>query len=291
VFTEGATFNHLKAAYELVTRRPVSNGTIGNTLKRMKKKKIIIEKHPGVYINNVKDFNVLLSRIDLSRVRVQAYKVKKGKRVTQEASSEDVKIDFTRLPKTIRRLWEKAQEIASEYGALAALYFLTYSLLGVRQTGYLLYWYNMWFIYYEKKTMFCHHFYSWLLHEMLTRLGLEEGVMYRHNQQYEEAKHIAQQYIREYYGSHPNARRLHYQLKELGYLSYEDDVYTLKIYHYRDGSIGIEIYDDRGEELLHRDGVREDEIVVNVEVKSVLPFEHVDKENEETYFSRPSGLY
>lgn len=48
VFTEGAIFNHLKVAYELVTQRRVSNGTIGNILKRMKKNRIIIEKTLGI---------------------------------------------------------------------------------------------------------------------------------------------------------------------------------------------------------------------------------------------------
>ena len=80
-------------------------------------------------------------------------------------------------------------------------------------------------------------------------------------------------------------------LKQLGYIEYDNDIYTLKIYHYRDGTLGLEIYDDKGQELLHSDSVKESETPVKVEVKTAFPFEHVDEENEETYFSRPSGLY
>lgn len=55
-----------------------------------------------------------------------------------------------------------------------------------------------------------------------------------------------QEYIREYYDSHPVARRLHYYLKKEGYLQYDNEIYTLKIYHYANGEIGLETYDNRG---------------------------------------------
>lgn len=70
VFPNGATFTQLKQAYQLVAGRKVSNGTVGNTLKRMLEKKIIAEKQPGLYVANVKDFDMVLSRIDIARVRV-----------------------------------------------------------------------------------------------------------------------------------------------------------------------------------------------------------------------------
>jgi len=58
------------------------------------------------------------------------------------------------------------------------------------------------------------------------------------------------------------------------------------------GKIGLEIYDDRGEELLlHQDGIRAGALVVDVEIRSAYSFEHVYKPDEETYFHRPAGLY
>lgn len=115
--------------------------------------------------------------------------------------------------------------------------------------------------------------------------------MYSYTQQHEEAKNIAQQYVREYYHSYPNARRLHYQLKELRYLWYDEDVYTLKICRYPNNSIGLEVYNDRGEELLHSDCIENNTIPKRIETKTAFPFEHVDEKNEKVYFSRPSGLY
>ncbi|OWJ54735.1 hypothetical protein Pdsh_03125 [Pyrodictium delaneyi] len=293
VFKDGATFTQIKNAYEIIVGETVSNGTIGNILGRMRRKRIIIEKHPGVYTSNVKDFNVLLSRIDSSRVRIQANRVRKSKRVPQKMHGENARVDFSRLPKTVRRVWEKAQEIAREHSTLAALYFLIYTLLGVRQTGHLLYWFNAWFIYCEQKTGFCHHFYSELLNEMLRKLGLRQGIQhnYFNKQEHMEAQRIAQEFIKRYYVSHPNARRLHYILKELGYIEYDNEVYTLKIFHYPDNTIGLEIYDDKGEELLHSDSIRRDLTPSRVEIKPAFPFEHVDEQNENTYFIRPAGLY
>ena len=297
VFTEDATFSQLKASYELVVQKRVSNGTIGSILERMKKKKIVIEKQPGLYVTNIKDFSILLSRIDLSRVRPQANmkkeSLKKTSETTSEDANEDVKEKITKLPKPIECAWEHTQEIANEHGALAALYFLLHSLLGAEATGYLLYWLNTWFIVCRSKTSFYYHFYSSLLHEMLRRLGLREGIQYNYFREWEHlnAQRIAQEYIREYYMSHPNARRLHYMLKERGYLWYDGDIYTLKIYHYDDGKIGLEIYDDRGEELLHSDSVREHLTPSKTEIKTAFPFEHIDEQNEDTYFTRPAGLY
>ena len=44
------------------------------------------------------------------------------------------------LPTPISKAYIRAQEIAEKHGPLAGLYFLLYSLFGVRQTGYLLLW-------------------------------------------------------------------------------------------------------------------------------------------------------
>ena len=293
IFRNGATFTQIKHVYEVVVKAPVSNGTIGSILRRMLKKRIIFEKYPGLYIANVKDFNVLLSRIDSSRVRLQAHTKRRNTQRTSETLNEDIKVDFTKLPKPIERVWKRAQEIADEYGALAALYFLLHSLLGAEATGYLLYWLDTWFIVCRSKTGFCFHFYSILLHEMLRRLGLREGILYNYFRKWQhlEAQKIAQEYIRRYYISHPSARRLHYMLKKLKYIRYDNDIYTLKIYHYEDGSMGLEIYDERGEELLHQDSIKNNIAVTSVETKTAFPFEHIDKKSENTYFYRPAGLY
>jgi len=292
IFTEGAAFGQLKSAYELIVGRRVSNGTMGNIPERMLKKGIIAEKYPGIYVSNVKDLDTLFSRIDLSRVRSQAYAERRNAESSQRASATDEGTDFAELPKPVERAWLRAQEIAKQHGALTALYFLLHSFLGAEATGQLLHWSNTWFVVCRSKTGFCYHFYSPLLHEMLKSLGLEEGLQYNYFSVWEqaEAQRTAQRYIKMYYQSHPNARRLHYILKEEGYIWYDDNVYTLKIYYYRDGSAGLEVYNDSGEKLIQRDSTK-NEKPLQIATKTAFPFEHIDEENEETYFYRPAGLY
>jgi len=291
IFTEGATFGQLKSAYESIVGRKVSNGTMGNILERMLKKRIIAEKYPGVYVSNVKDIDTLFSRIDVSRVRPQAYSGRNAENSRRSPATNEG-MDFAKLPKPVERTWLRAQEIAQKHGALTALYFLLRSFLGAEATGQLLYWSNTWFVVCRSKTGFCYHFYSPLLHEMLKSLGLVEGLQYNYFRVLEqaEAQRTAQKYIRMYYQSHPNARRLHYMLKEEGYIWYDDNVYTLKIYYYRDGSAGLEVYNDSGEKLIYRDSIK-DEKPLQIATKTAFPFEHIDEENEETYFYRPAGLY
>jgi len=170
---------------------------------------------PGLYISNIKDFDVLLSRIDVSRVRVQAYEARRSRHKPRMALNKGTEVNLIKLPAPIKRAWKRAQEITYQHGALVALSSI-YSLLGVRQTTYLLYWFSTWFIYCEQKTGFCHYLYLILLHEMLQRLGLREGLRYNYfsKRGHEEARRIAQRYIRKYYHSHPSARRLHYMLKK-----------------------------------------------------------------------------
>jgi len=182
--------------------------------------------------------------------------------------------------------------MAAKHGAPAGLYFLAYTLLGIRQTGHLLLWYNGWFIVLEPKTGYAHHFYSWLLHWMLQQLGLVEGVYYRPNdREHMEAQRIAQKCIREIYGSHQATRRLHYMLWEEKLVwSNEDEVYTVKIHHYADGEVGVQVLDKSGREELYSNGVRK-EPPPRVNTYTALPHRHVDPRREETYHHRPTGIY
>jgi hypothetical protein len=166
------------------------------------------------------------------------------------------------------------------------MYFLIYTLVGVRQTGFLLLWiYNL-FVYCEQKTGFCHYFISQLLSEYFKMLGVQQGVLYSQSREHERARRIAQKYIKKYYRSFRAARRLHYLLKEKGYIDYEDqDVYTLEILYYQDGGVGVRIWDAQKKEVIEKMGVRE-ESPVRAEYRSAFPEEHIYEPNEETYFHR-----
>jgi hypothetical protein len=293
LYSKGARFSTVKTLYELLTGRRVSKGTVGNTLKTMVLKGLL-EKKGGLYKPLDLDPKVLLSRIDLKRVRYpwQVLRARAAEEQGKEQGSlERYWFSLSELPQPIRRAYIHAKRIAENHGPLAALYFMIYSLLGVRQTGHLLLWLNGWFIVLEPKTGFCHHFYSWLLHWMLEQLGLREGIYYRpENQQHLEAQKTAQHYIREVYGSHQAARRLHYMLWEQGYVWSDNEIYTVKVYHYPlTHDIGLQILDKTGREELYSENIRNEP--ARVEVLTALPYRHIDGRSEETYHYRPSGLY
>ncbi len=292
LYSEGAGFSRIRALYMLLTGRRVSKGTVGNTLKTMTEKGLL-EKNDRLYNALDLDVETVLSRVDSRRVRypwqVLKTKPKEEQRVKENLSNK-YQFRLYELPKPIRNTYQHARKIAEKHGTLASLYFLAYSLLGARQTGYLLLWINGWFIILEPKTGFAHHFYSWLLHWMLRKLGLQEGVYYKpNNQQHMEAQKTAQKYIRAIYRSHQTARRLHYMLWEQGYIWSDNEVYTLKIYNYSNGETGLQILDIKGNEVLYEGGVKTEE--ATKETYTALPSRHVDKRNEETYHHRPGNIF
>ncbi len=293
LYPQGASFSAVKGLYELITGRVVSGGTVGNTLRVMVCKGLL-EKVDGLYKALDLDRATLLSRVDIKRVRFpwQVLKTGAGEAESREVNlSETCGFEISRLPQPIRSAYLHAVEIAKSYGPLPALYFVAHSLLGVRQTGHLLLWLNGWFVVLEPKTGFAHHFYSWLLHWMLLQLGLQEGIYYRpHDPLHQEAREIAQQYIRKIYRSHQSARRLHYMLWERGYVwSEEDEVYTVRVYHYFSGEVGVQILDKAGREELYSENLREEP--AQVETYTALPYRHINERSEETYHYRPGGLY
>jgi len=293
LYQHGVSFSAIKTLYELLTSRRTSKGTVGNTLKTMVSKGLL-EKRDGLYIAVNMSRNILLSRVDLTRVRFP-WQVLRQK----ESAVEDIKhigwgeqqFDLRQLPQPIQKAYMYAERLAEEHNPLTALYFLLCSLLGVRQTGHLLLWLSGWFIVLEPKTGFAHHFYSWLLHWMLLQLDLQEGIYYRpQDPMHQEAREVAQQYIRKIYGSHQSARRLHYMLWERGYVwSEEDEVYTVRIYHYFNGEVGMQILDKAGREELYSENLKSEPAWV--ETYTALPCRHINERSGKAYHYRPGGLY
>ncbi len=292
LYPEGAPFAALRSLYELLTGRRVSKGTVGNTLRTMLQKGLL-DKTGSIYKALDLDFEVVLTRVDVKRVRYpwQVLRNRGRQRESRDSMLKRYKFGLTELPQPVRRAYTLAKRIAERHGPLAALYFLLHSLMGVRQTGHLLLWFNGWFIVLEPKTGFAHHFYSWLLHWILQQLGLREGVYYKPNdKEHSEARRIAQKFIRKIYGSHQVARRLHYMLWERNLAWSDEEVYTVKVYHYLDDNdVGIRIQNKAGREELYSENLRDGP--ARTEVYTALPIRHVDKRNEETYFHRPAGIY
>jgi len=294
LYPRGAAFSTVKTLYELLTGRRISKGTVGNTLKTMLRKGLL-ERKEGIYEALDLDPETVMSRVDLKRVRYPWQVLKPRHSQKHEEGSgvvERYQFTLSKLPHPVRKAYMRAKKIAARHGALAGLYFLVHTLLGVRQTGHMMIWYNGWFVVWERKTRYAHHFYSWLLHWMLQQLGVAEGVYYRpSDKRHLEARRTAQRYIREYYGSHPNARRLHYLLWEEGHVwNGEDEVFIIKVYHYADGTIGLQVLDKTGSEELYSKDLRK-EPPVKVETYTALPYRHIDPRREETYHHRPAGLF
>ncbi|MEB3788953.1 MAG: hypothetical protein GSR72_03570 [Desulfurococcales archaeon] len=281
VYTKGASFTELKKAYELVRGSPVRKAALAVILRRMIKKGLVSKSEDGKYYPLVTKHEAAFSRIDKKRVRITPSR--KSVRADKKRESLLPERSIVREPYQTRIAFRKAQKIARKHGALAAAYFLVYNLVGVRETGFLLMWLNAMFVYCEQKTGFCHYFYSQLLHHYFQLLGLREGIMHKHSQEHLEAMKIAHKHVRKYYESHQFSRRLHYELKRQGYLEYDEEIYNVEIIHYEDGDLGVRLWDNNMNKILHDENIV-DKPVVKREIKPVYPYEHIYEPNEETYF-------
>lgn len=108
---------------------------------------------------------------------------------------------------------------------------------------------------------------------MLRKLGLREGAQYNYfrKQEYVEAQKSVQEFIKRHYVRHPSTRRLHYMLKELGYIEYDNEVCAIKMCRYKDCRIGLEIHDVSGEEPLYQDNIRVNTVPVGIEIRTAFP--------------------
>jgi len=150
-------------------------------------------------------------------------------------------------------------------------------LVGIRKTGTWVLWFEDYFIYHENKTNFFHYFRSPKLSDVLRELGLKPGVMMEHK------NHPSERYVIELYGSYANARRIHYLMKELGWFMYGEPLLlelSKDYFSLRELASGKILLEHSGSD--NRD---------NIFRVIVYPGEHVDEDNEEAYFYRPSRLY
>jgi len=71
------------------------------------------------------------------------------------------------------------------------------------------------------------------------------------------ARKTANKYVKKYYGSHQSSRRIHYILKKQGFIKYDNNVYNLEIIYYKDGDIGIRIWDNNMERIEYEENITE----------------------------------
>ncbi|RLG77703.1 MAG: hypothetical protein DRO12_01475 [Thermoprotei archaeon] len=259
-------FSDIKLIYELVVGRNVSNGTVGDLLKRLVKKGIL--KRVGDLYYLAVDLRVAKTVMDLKRARNGL----RGALRAMDGRSDRVSGEHGecyRLPQPIKRVLKMARELL-EKDYWLAVDFIAHTLVGVRKTGAWILWFKDYFIYHENKTGLIHYFKSQKLSSILRELDLKPGVMTRHEH------HLSEKYIIERYGSYTNARRIHYLLKELGWFEYGKPLLLELSKDY------LSIRELSSSKTLLRHGDTNNE---SGQIKTIVyGGEHIDEENELTYF-------
>jgi len=269
----GLRFSDIKFLYELIEERRVSNGTVGDLLKRLLKKGIL--KRVGSYYHLAIDPESAKTIMDLKRAKnalkgARAYLNRNPSKVHYEqGTSREVPQPIEKALKIVEKLVKEDYWVAVD--------FVAHVLVGIRKTGTWMLWFEDYFIYHENKTNFFHYFRSPKLSDILRELGLKPGITVEHK------NHSSEKYVIELYGSYANARRIHYLMKELGWFMYGEplllelskDYFSLR--ELASGKVLLE----------HSNSDNHDNIFRVI----VYPGEHIDEDNEETYFYRPSRLY
>lgn len=164
-----------------------------------------------------------------------------------EASSEDSSterdlVGGEAIPLAVRRILRVAQRLIEQGRSGEALGLFQHTLIGVRKTGRWLLWVKDIFIYKEKKARPPYHYFrSERIARILKSLGIREGFI--HTKPVDTLIHsLFPQGYRE-------ARRIHYLIKSLGWLSYGEPL-ILYITIYSDGTGGFKIENLRKETLV-----------------------------------------
>jgi len=237
----------------------------------------------GWYMPVMMDNQVVEGSIDFRRVRRRDQVLKSRKTETKLFSSID------KIPSEAKRVIKKARELIEKGEKWRAVDFLAHSLLGIRQTGVLLARKDSFFIYYEGKTGKMHVLKSEKLARIFDGLGIESGLLYNHRMY--EADNI----IRDLYGSHDIARRVHYLLKEQGLFTYPAEKLFYKIaYDFSTRTWKLVIYTFDGTRLIKKYEIPLQNTAIARDIRNksgaIIAREHVKPENEETYFRRTKGM-
>jgi len=275
-------FEDLYRLHQAVAGVRSKNATY-KALKRLETYGLVQRIEGGWYKPLVLDESIVEGSIDFSRVRTRDQVLRGGKGA--EAAYGQLKD----VPRELEPVLREARKLIEKGEKWKAVDLLAHTLLPVRETGVLLVRKGDLFLYYERKTDKMHMLKSEKLARLFEALGIRDEVLAVHR------RHEADDIIRKLFGSHDNARRLHYLLKERGWFEYPEDNYYYRIFEDpMTHGWWISVY-----RLNKSTGSLEEEFkvevggssVVGAQVKSgaVLTREHVKEENEETYFHRTKG--
>ncbi len=271
---KGLGFTEIKAVYELLRGKKLSNGTIGDLVERMEKKGIIVKKGARYYAG-VEDEKLVLQAIDTRRVKAGRRGAKRLLEILSEGCSTGRgTVDEEVVPLAVRRVLREAKKLVEQGRTGKALGLLQHTVVGVRETGRWLLWVKDIFIYRERKAKPRYHYFrSERLARMLENLGLRQGFI--HTQPVHDLVHTM------FPGGYREARRLHYLLKTQGWIMYGPPL-ILHIAAYPNGLGGFKLEKLDGETIaaINYNPGKAIKIVKSI----VIPGEHVDKRNDNTYF-------
>jgi len=180
-----------------------SDNSTRKALQRLINDGLVKKLGRGVYVAVPEAKHLMLNTIDLSRVRTK-FSIGSGR----GKQTKPPKWKAKNLDKQIKRVIRIAKSLAEKGDQLRAVSLLAHTLLGIRQTGVLLYREGGLFIYYEHKDKSIRMIYSKELGELFDNLNLPEGALYEH------AYYRAGKIIHNAFGGYKKARRMHYYLKE-----------------------------------------------------------------------------
>jgi len=272
-------FEDLYRLHQLVANVRSKNST-AKALRRLENYGLIENLGGGLYKPLVLDESIVEGSIDFSRTRTRD-QVLGGEAKAGAVMREE-------MPRELEPILRRARELIERGEKWRAVDLLSHTLLPVRMSGILFAKKGALFIYYERKTDKMHILKSWRVAQIFEALGIKDEVLARHR------FHEADDIIKRLFGSHDNARRIHYLLKEKGWFEYPEENYYYRMFKSEiDDAWWVSIY------KLNKSGQLEEEFKVKVggdatfgvQVKAgaVLTREHVKDENEETYFHRSKG--
>ena len=180
-----------------------SDNSTRKVLKRLLRDGLIYRKGK-LYYPSPDALLLMWDSIDWSRVRTKRYT---GNGVVSKPSKRRVR----GVGSQVRRVVRIARSLARRGDTLRAVSLLTHTLLGVRQTGVLLYRKGGLFIVYEHKDRSVRVLFSERIGKLFDDLGLPEGSLYMH--MYYRAGRI----IHNVFGGYRVARRMFYFLREHGF--------------------------------------------------------------------------
>jgi len=276
----------LGLAYEfhhMIASTKSKNATL-KILQRLAGYGVIRKVCDGVYIP-VAAPDVAFNAIDGSRVRLRNQVVGTNSR----NSFQDADSEVSRVPRAVAAIISTAKRLVEEGKKWIAVDLLAHTLLPVRRTGVLLARRGDVFVFYERKTRKMHMLRSPSLAEIFRGLGIGNSFLGLHR------LHEADNIIRELFSSHENARRIHYQLKELGWFHYPQEHYFYKFEFYPKPRLLIIRMTGNKLETFAEIVLSDTDVKILEELGippkgPVVAKEHVKMENEETYHYRPRNL-